>query len=260
MIKNLKAACGLPLAFDSRTSELALGPELNLPSYSVRKLHDLDPVWANPVSDPDRVIYRYTAGLYLKDDGPLWAAANVIYGIVIFSPGIYGGEYVKSSGQYHPPMPPSNMATPEIYTVLSGIGHFLLQKASPPYEEIRDPVVIEVRAGESFIVPPNYGHLQINASPEPLVFSYVVRDGLKGQYDPYRARRGAMYYMMAESSPRFKFNSHYGARQPLRQLRANQLQQIPGLSGAVTYQFVRDRLPELGFLVDPTLFPTYAGL
>lgn len=57
---NLEAACGLPVSLDTSTCELSFGTGLNQPSYCVRRLHDLDPVWANPVPDPDQVIYRYT--------------------------------------------------------------------------------------------------------------------------------------------------------------------------------------------------------
>jgi glucose-6-phosphate isomerase len=260
MIKSLQEACGLPVAFNVNTCELVLGKELNTPSYCTRKLHDLDGVWANPVEDEDRVIYRYTSGLYLNGDASAWTAANVAYGIVIFVPGVFGGEYVKSSGQYHPPIPPSNLATPEIYAVLSGVGHFLLQKASPPYDRIEDVVIVEVQAGESFVVPPDYGHLQINASSEPLVFSYAVRDGMKGQYDPFKARRGAVYYMMANGGSHYQFNPRYGAELPLRVLRAADLCQLPGLNRNVTYQAIRDRLPELAFLADPTRFPASASL
>jgi len=260
VIKNLQEACGLPVAFDADTCELVLGEGLNSPSYCVRKLHDLDPVWANPVADADRVIYRYTTGLYFKEDAAVWTTANVAYGIVIFAPGVFGGEYVKSSGQYHPPTPPSGMATPEIYTVLSGVGHFLLQKAKPPYDRIEDVVMVEVRAGESFVVPPDYGHLQINPSPEPLVFSYTVKDGMKGHYDAFKSRRGAVYYEMADGPERHVFNSRYGARLLLRRLRAADLRQIPGINGKVTYQFIRDRLPQFMFLTDPTAFPAAAGL
>ena len=260
MIKNLQEACGLPVAFNVNTCELILGKELNTPSYCTRMLHDLDAVWANPVEDEDRVIYRYTSGLHLNGDASAWAAAKVAYGIVIFTPGVFGGEYVKSSGQYHPPLPPSNMATPEIYTVLSGVGHFMLQKARPPYHRIKDFVLVEVQVGETFVVPPDYGHLQINPSTEPLVFSYAVMDGMKGQYDAFKARRGAAYYEMANGEDRYVFNPRYGAQVPLRVVRAADIRQLPELDERATYQAIRDHLPELRFLTDPTLFPESARL
>ena len=56
MMKDLTDVCGLPVSFDEGTGELALGAELNSPSYCTRKLHDLDPVWADKVNVADRVI------------------------------------------------------------------------------------------------------------------------------------------------------------------------------------------------------------
>ena len=252
---SLEAASGLPVSLDMDSCELSFDGGLNQPSFCVRKLHDLNGVWANVVPDADKVIYHYTDGLWLEGDEAVWRDANVIHGIVVFTPGVYGGEYVKSSGQYHPPTPPSGMATPEIYTVLSGVGHFLLQKSSPPYKFIEDAVMVEVQAGESFVVPPDYGHLQINPSPEPLVFSYTVMGGMKGVYDPFRAKKGAIYYEMAEGPEQFVFNEHYGAPIPLRVICAGDICQLPELNNKPTYKDFRDHLPELKFLTDPTLFP-----
>lgn len=261
MIKDLKGVCGLPVAFNTETAELVLGEGLNTPSYCVRNLHDLDAVWANPIEAEDRVIYRYTSGLHLNGDAATWAGANVIYGIVAFAPGVFGGEYVKSSGQYHPPVPPSNGATSEVYTVLSGIGYFLLQKASAPhYGDVADPLLVQVHEGETFVVPPNYGHLQINPAPEPLVFSYAVMDNMKGVYDPYKARQGAAFYVMADPDTPFVRNENYTPRLELRIVKAADICQVPEVNDNVTYQLIRDRLPELPYLTDPTAFPESAML
>ncbi|MBT3296554.1 MAG: hypothetical protein HN919_20225 [Verrucomicrobia bacterium] len=252
-LKDLEPACGLPVKFDSETCELLLGERLNHPSYCVRKLHDLGSVWANPVTDEDRVIYRYTSGLHLPGDQQIWRDANVIFGIVIFPPGTFNGEYVKSSGQFHPPAAPTNQATPEVYTVLSGTGHFMLQKASYDrgYEDTSDPVLVEVQAGESFVVPPDYGHLQINPSDEPLVFSYLVMDGMKGQYNPYKKMKGAAFYEMEDG---FIRNPNYDPSLELRIIKAGDICQLPKLNENVTYQRVKEILPELKFITDPTAF------
>jgi glucose-6-phosphate isomerase len=261
MIKDLQEVCGLPVAFDTDTSELILGEELNSPAYCTRKLHDLDAVWAGDVTDDESVIYRYTSGLHLEGDEALWTSARIIYGVVIFAPGTFGGEYVKSSGQYHPPVPPSNQATPEIYSVLSGTGHFMLQKASAPnYDNVEDPILVEVHAGETFVVPPDYGHLQINPADEPLVFSYVVKAGMKGQYEPYKKTRGAAFYEMADKANRFVRNENYDAALELRIIKAGDICQLPELNENVTYQAVRNRISELGFIADPTAFPASAAL
>lgn len=262
MIVDLKNVSGLPVALDTDTCKLLLGRDLNTPEYRVRMLHDLDAVWANSVPDADRIIYQYTSGLWFAEDEKTWKNYNVIYGIVVFTPGIFAGEYNKSSGQYHPLMPPNTHATPEIYTVLNGTGHFLLQKALPPYENIEDIVMVEVKKGETFVVPPDYGHLQINPAGEPLVFSYAVMDGMQGVYAPFQKKRGAVYYEMAtdRASEKYIFNSNYKCNIPLRQVKASEICQVPLLNDRVTYQKIRDNLKSLEFLTDPEKFPANAAL
>jgi glucose-6-phosphate isomerase, archaeal len=259
---DLKESAGLPVAIERHTGALVLGEGLNVPSVRVRMLHDLDGVWANPVPDDDRMIYQYTSGLWFDKDEAYWKKANVIYGIVVFMPGVFSGEYNKSSGQYHPVMPPNTKATPEIYTVMHGTGHFLLQKATPPYAAIEDAVMVEVQKGESFIVPPDYGHLQINCSKEPLIFSYAVMDGMAGVYEPFRQKKGAVYYEMAskDAGCRFIANANYKPQIPLRTIKAREICQLPLFNKPVTYQQILVNLKELEFLTDPEKFPASAAL
>ncbi len=260
MTISLRTETGLPVEFDPDTVTLILGDGLNRPSYNTRRVRDHDMVWACPVPDEDRQIYYYTSGLWLAGDRAAWKQAGVIYGIVVIPPGIFGGEYVKSGGQYHPLCGGNRQATPEIYTVLHGTGHFLLQKSAPPYDVIEDAVLVEVQAGETFVVPPDYGHLQINPAAEPLVFSYTVMDGMKGVYGPFRERRGAIYYEMAQGPERFVFNRRYPRQIPLRFVKASEMCQTPLLASPCTYRTIRDHLPQLRFLTDPALFPETAEL
>jgi glucose-6-phosphate isomerase, archaeal len=261
MYINLEKICGIPLGLNTETCELVIGKELNKPKYCVRMLHDLDAVWANSVPDDDRVIYRYTSGLWFPSDEAIWNKANIIYGIVVFPPGVFGGEYVKSSGQYHPIKSPNTKATPEVYTVLSGTGHFLLQKSSPPYKVIDDAVMVEVQAGETFIVPPDYGHLQINPGKEPLVFSYAVMDGMSGIYEPFKQTSGAIYYEMAKSgAEKFVYNSNYKNKVPLRFVKAGEICQLSFLNDNVTYQKIRDNIDQLDFITISERFPSQANL
>jgi hypothetical protein len=83
---------------------------------------------------------------------------------------------------------------------------------------------------------------------------------MKGRYDPFKARKGAIYYEMAKDGGSLVFNTNYPERLPLRVLQAADLCQLPELNDKVTYQAIRDRLPELPFLTDPTLFPESAAL
>ena len=262
MIIHLEERCGLPVSLNAETCEYILGENLNDTSYRTRRVDDLAGVWANPIGEDLSVAYRYTAGLWLPEDEGLWKKANIIYGIVSFMPGTFGGEFIKSSGQYHPVVPPNTSATPEVYTVLYGTGHFMLQKAVPPYEKIEDAVLVKVKAGETFVVPPDYGHLQINPADEPLVFSYVVMDGMSGVYEPFREKQGAIYYEMASEneSGRYVFNTNYPEKVPLRILNARDICQLSFLNEEVNYQSVKENLDQLEFITLPDIFPEYAGL
>ena len=258
MTIDLEQLSGLPVSVDTADCEFAFGSSLSTPSIVTRKSRELAAVWANEVQEEDRVIYRYTSGLWLPGDEAVWKSAGVIYGIVCFLPGVFGGEYVKSSGQFHAIATGQKMARPEIYTVLVGCGHFMLQRSAPPYEEILDALLVEANAGETLVVPPDYGHLQINPGSGPLVFSYTVAYPLVSNYEPYRQRRGAMYYEMADGPERFVFNSQYPKRVPLRMLQAAQLRQIPYLFGKTDYRGIRECLPQLSFLNRPEEFPEHA--
>lgn len=260
MLLDLEFQTGLPVRIDTETCDFLLGDGLNAPTFRTRTLHELDPVWANRVDGDDKVIYRYSSPLWFADDAEAWRQAEVGYGIVFFPPGTYGGEYVKSSGQYHAILPRHTMATPEIYTVLAGRGHFMLQRSRPPYDEITDAVLIEVDAGETFIVPPDYGHLQINPTDAPMAFSYTVMVPIKSNYEPYRRFRGAMYYEMAAGRERFAFNPRYAKRVPLRVIKASALRQAPLAESKADYAEVRRSLPSLRFLTRPQEFPAEAFL
>lgn len=258
---DLEKQTGLPIAADPQGERLVLGESLAPTTYRKRRLHDLAAVWHCPITEPDRTVYWYSAGLAYAQDQPRWAKANVIYGVVFFYPGCFNGEFVKSSGQFHPPTGPTQSATPEIYTVLSGTGYFLLQKARPPYTDVTDAVLVKVREGQSFIVPPDYGHLQINPADEPLIFSYVVMDGLQGVYEPYRQTHGAMYYVLdGDGCDRYQLNRRYDTSVDLRVLEAGDLRQHAILEQPVTYHSVLAQLEELQFITQAEKFPADAWL
>jgi glucose-6-phosphate isomerase len=259
---DLESACGLAIQADPSEHQLILPDDFVPTTYRKRRLQELADVWHCPLGDfsDDRIVYWYSAGLSHREDQQRWADANVIYGIVFFHPGCFAGEFVKSSGQFHPPTGKTESATPEIYTVLRGTGYFLLQKAKAPYTDVTDPILVEVRAGESFIVPPDYGHLQINPTAEPLIFSYVVMDGMQGVYEPYRRTQGAMYYVLDDPEQPYQLNPRYPNPSELRVLRASELSQHPLLKHPITYQSVLSNLDDLTFITQPDQYPTDAYL
>ena len=55
-------------------------------------------------------------------------------------------------------------------------------------------------------------------------------------------------------------NPHYPEAPDVRTVRAGETCQLPELNDNVSYQAIRDRLDELRFLTDPTVFPSSAAL
>ena len=217
-------------------------------------------MWARPVHDEERAIYYYTSGLWLAKDAERWDNSRGIRNRRLST-----GNLRRRIREKRRPVPSAvrarnRQATPEVYTVLHGTGHFLLQKSAPPYDTIEDAVLVEVQKGETFVVPPDYGHLQINPGREPLIFSYTVMQGMNGVYEPFRRRRGAIYYEMAEGAERYVFNTQYADRMPLRIVKASEICQVPQLARGATYHAIRDLLPELAFLTDPARYPDTAHL
>ena len=257
---DLESGTGVAIKADPQQHQLILPDDFEPTTYRTRRLHDLSAVWHCPITEPDQIAYWYSAGLTRSEDSQRWAETNIIYGIVFFHPLSSDGEFVKSSGQFHPPTGPTQTATPEIYTVLHGVGYFLLQKARAPYTDVTDPILVEVHAGESFIVPPDYGHLQINPTSEPLIFSYVVMDGMSGVYEPYRQTQGAMYYVLDNGEQKHQLNERYPNPAELRVLRASELDQHPLLTEPITYHSVLSNLDEISFITQPDRFPADAYL
>ena len=259
MKKDMEPFCGLPVTLDTEACTLEFRNGMNQPDFYHRFGADLQGVYNVEMTEDEKEtkFYSVSSSLWLDGDESTWRDAKTTYGLVLFAPGNIQGEYIKSSGQFHPVYPGMKDGTPEIYYVLHGEGHFMLQKSLPPFEETEDPVVVKVKAGEAFVVPPSYGHLQINPADEPLLFAYIVMDGLKGEYGPYRTKKGAMYY---ETTKGFEYNKNYEEDLPLREINASDICQIDGLNKNATYQKVRERLAELKFITDPELFPVSAKL
>ncbi|WP_301664617.1 glucose-6-phosphate isomerase family protein [Methanoculleus frigidifontis] len=93
------------------------------------------------------------------------AEQNVRFDITVIPPGAVGGEYVKTKGHYHP-LTPAGIGYPELYQVLAGEAHYLLQR-----KNLRDVVVVTAKAGEFVLIPPGYGHVTVNPGKENLVMA-----------------------------------------------------------------------------------------
>jgi glucose-6-phosphate isomerase len=114
------------------------------------------------------------------------------------------GECIKTKGHFHPENA-HGIGYPEMYEVLEGEAHYLLQTREPD-----DVVLVAASAGDVVIIPPGYGHVTINPSREStLIMANIVSTAFESEYGGYEVLHGAAYYEMADGelvkNPSYKF-------------------------------------------------------
>lgn len=171
----------------------------------VRRLHDMEDVlfdkeWFDRTDSRNKDIYYMFRDLAKNDtDLEVIKAHHLRYDITVIPPGMLGSEYNKTVGHYHPDVPGTGISYPEIYQVLEGSAIYLLQKVERGEEDIAlDVVIIEAAKGDLVIVPPEYGHVTINASERTLeMANWVCRD-FSSIYEPIKRLSGASYFLLKD--------------------------------------------------------------
>jgi len=112
---------------------------------------------------------------------------NLNYNITITLAKMLGEEFNKTKGHVHI----GNYQ--EIYTVLEGRAIFLMQKGDS--NKIEDVYAVEAKAGESAIIPSEYGHITINPSEiENLKTEDWSSENCKSDYSLFVQMQGGCYY------------------------------------------------------------------
>ena len=191
-----------------------LGWDGELPPPSARTLSDMRPVLEDPSCSGDDPLYFMYRDLARTDEDWHWLHRNHLrYDLTVIPPRDLCGEWVKTKGHYHPKNP-AGVGYPEIYEVLQGRAHYLLQT-----RELDDIVLVDATEGDIVIIPPGYGHVTINPSPEEtLVMANIVSTAFSSEYADYEKMHGGAYY--ERKSGELIANPHYAAVPPLRQIRA----------------------------------------
>jgi glucose-6-phosphate isomerase len=166
----------------------------------VRRLEELrdvayDTAWM--VNAPNIEVYYMYRDLYsAHEHKDIIVEHQMRYDITIIPPLKMGLEYVKTLGHYHPTIASDSPYTyPELYEVLDGEAHYLLQKpANGRSDCITDALIVRARKGDKVVVPPNYGHVTINASEKPLKMANWVCRLFTSNYRPYKLLHGGVYY------------------------------------------------------------------
>lgn len=186
---------------------------------NIRRLSEMKDViydknWLLNSKDID-LYYMYRDLAINEKDKGIIHRNNLRYDITIIPPLKLGCEYVKTAGHYHPIVPKTNLSYPEIYEVLEGKAHYLLQKEKNG--KILDAILIKAKKNDKILIPPNYGHITINPSNKRLKMANFVSSEFSSIYKPIREMGGGAYFELINK--RFVKNENYGEIPELRKIR-----------------------------------------
>jgi len=218
---------------------------------NIRMLSDIADVLldADILEAGDRELYYMYRDLALsRSDRDIILEHELRYDITVIPPAMIGREYVKTLGHYHPPAPGTNHSYPEVYEVLSGECHYLLQKKEGGV--IVDVVIIRASAGDKVIIPPDYGHVTINACNKELKMANWISRGFTSVYEPYVELHGAAYYFTEDG---LLVNPNYGDVPEIREVEPGSFNEVGLVRGKEMYGLVRD-IGKLDFLNRPQDF------
>jgi len=241
---NLESTSGLPLQADDKGG-LLFGAGLIPVTPDIRRRREMLEVLYEPgAPGPDDLYYMFR-GVCRETDRTLIRQSGLRYDVTILRPGTVGSEYIKTVGHYHPAKPGTEVTYPEVYEVLHGRAHYLLQTV--PDEDGVEAVLVEAVAGDKVLIPPGYGHITINPGPGWLVMSNWVAEGFASLYGPIKELGGGAYFELTGNGEeeRLVVNQRY---RPTPRLAARQPADQPG------FGLVRGRPMYFAFLESPETF------
>jgi glucose-6-phosphate isomerase, archaeal len=254
---DLTPLSGLTVKFDPECLHIAFGEEVRDPIYGTRLASQMRRVLLDTDCDLPEIIYWMMRDLGLKSQPNFKQEHDLRYDISFFRGCPFGREFMKTSGHYHPYQPGSDIAWPEVYEVLSGQALYVLQKVNnadldPADQVVEDVIIVEGNPGDKVIMPPNYGHVTINALSDPLLMSNWVSSQFGSVYGKVEQAKGFAFYLLhGDGTPRWVKNPLYRNHPPLRRAVVREVPEL-GLTRAVPLYMSAIQDPaKMKFLNDP---------
>jgi len=223
---------------------LSFGPEVNFVEMNERMLSDLKGVlYKNNGIDFDCSIYKMYRSVELNNDQEIFK--DIRHDITSMPAGKINGEFVKTFGHYHPKY--NALSYPEIYQVVNGKAVFILQDDKDPVSEI---FFVFANTNEIIIIPPGFGHISINISPDNLVLANLIFTHFDSLYEPYERKKGAAYYLTEDSPLEWKANLNYKNLPEPKLVRP-----LNPWNNQFIYDLFKNNSSNLQFLAEPNHFP-----
>lgn len=166
-------------------------------------------------------LYYMYRDLYRPEDREVILQTNLRYDITVMPSRKLGEEFVKTKGHYHPKV--NSVSYPELYGVLEGKAHYLLQKRED--KKVARTVLVKAEKGDKVIIPPNFGHITINPSDQKLKMANWVYRDFDSIYEPIQEKEGAAWFELVDG---FRKNENYGDVPELEKFKASRSDPFQG--------------------------------
>ena len=253
---DISLECGLSVKLDNISFKLILDESLLLEKEpEERKLEELQSVlYQKDVQEPEKLYTLFNnvgsarARNFLLEHG-------LRYDIGIMPPLKIGTEYIKTIGHYHAKSPGMILPYAEVYEIVSGRAHFLLQKQDEKDDSIvTDIVWLEAKKGDRLIMPPDYAHVTINPGPEALVLSNLAAVSGAQSYSRIVKMGGFAYFNIEEGgNSTFVRNPKYIDVPPIRKVPFKDLGETGIDSTQPIYTTVLKEPKKFSFITKPQL-------
>lgn len=199
-MKELKIF-GMPIFLDESTGKLeSANPSIEWEDYSRKYSEKMFGLLADTTYNiKDEPYYDFYKAIVDNEVRSKFSSVDLRYDSTVILPGTAGNEFKKTAGHFHLPIPGKAYSFPETYQVVNGTALFIMQKVDDYRKDtpmvVKDLILAEVHAGESVVIPPDYGHCTINISDETMVFINLVSVNSHNFYDSVKNSHGMSAYV-----------------------------------------------------------------
>jgi glucose-6-phosphate isomerase, archaeal len=264
---DLSKQSGLPIQWDPAGKRLVFGEGLEKvnPQPDIRMRSDMAQVLYDSQADGQDELYYMYREVFLTGDEAAIQRKGLRYDITVISPGTLGREFIKTAGHYHPEKPGTGITYPEVYEVLHGRAHYLLQKTDPEHPDQLEAVcLVAAKPGDKVLIPPQFGHITINPGDDYLIMSNWVARAFSSVYAPiFEMGGGAYFELRTEEGPEFIANKRYRSLPPLQRSPVTPVSQFSLITGLPLYQVFQENNSAFEYLVNPesykAIYDSYTG-
>lgn len=253
---DISRQCGLDIKLDDESYKFIMAPSLLGGETDTRKLEELrDVLYEKDISEPKK-LYTLFNDMGEPETRKFLSRHGLRYDLGIMPPIKIGCEYIKTIGHYHGVGVANKIPFAEVYEVVHGTAHFVLQKQDIRNDKVLSDIFwVEASEGDRLIMPPEYAHVTINPGPEVLVLSNLAATACRLSYERI-VRMGGMGYFNIEENGKSVFveNSNHESLSPIRKVSLDKFENFDIDASKAIYLTAKSNPEKFRFITEPQGF------